>query len=121
VGLTGKYNFRGIQGAARTAIKAAIAATTWGASWWFKLLMPAEDLLIDDVVNWLANEGLIVLNLGAIVVNGEVDQALFDKALDDGLRKVEEGRDKLSAKEGRAIDQQVIAAARRFIDFGAKP
>ncbi len=101
----------------------ALASTTWGAallaSSWFKFFGPAEDILIDNAINFLANQGLIVLNLGAIIVNGEVDQTLFDQALDEGLKRVELGRDKLSPEEGAKIDQDVIAAARRFINFGA--
>lgn len=123
MGITGKYNFPGIQNGAKAAIKAALATTGWGlallANPFFKFFEPVEDAAIDEAINFLANEGLIVLNLGAIVVNGEVDQTLFDKALDDGLKLVEQGRDKISDKQGRAIDDDVIKAARRYIDFGA--
>lgn len=123
MGITGKYNFPGIQKAAKAAIEAALAATTWGssilASVWFKFFSPAEDMLIDDAINFLANQGLIVLNLGAIYVNGQIDQGLFDQALDEGLKRVENGRDKLTAQQGKAIDDDVIKAARKFIDFGA--
>lgn len=119
MGLTGKYNFPGIQKAGVAAIKAALATTGWGvallANPFFKFFEPVEAAVVDWAINWLANKGLIVLNLGAIIVNGEVDQALFDKALDDGLKLVEQGRDKITAKQGKAIDDDVIAAARRFI------
>lgn len=121
MGLTGKYNFPGIQKAGAAAIKAALASTTWGAAFiasvWFKVFQPVEDRLLDDAINYLANQGLIVLNLGAIIVNGKVDQVLFDRALDEGLKRVELGRDKLTAEQGKAIDDDTIAAARRFIPF----
>ena len=119
MGITGKYSFPGIQKAGVAAIKAILATTAWGAaiiaSPFYKILEPIEDYLLGWIINWLANKGLIVLNLGAIVVNGEVDQALFDKALDDGLKLVEQGRDKISVVKGKEIDDEVITAARRFI------
>lgn len=118
---TGKYDFPGIKKAGVVAIKAALAATTWGTSLLampiLKFFMPVEDAILESAINFLANKGLIVLNLGAIYVNGEIDQALFDKALDDGLKIVEQGRDKITQEQGKAIDDDVIKAARRFIDF----
>lgn len=121
--LTGKYDFPGIKKAGVAAIKAALASSAWGlallANPFFRAFQPLENVLVEMAINWLANQGLIVLNLGAIYVNGEIDQSLFDKALDDGLRKVELGRDKLTPAEGKKIDDEVIRAARRFIDFGA--
>lgn len=123
MGITGKYNFPGIQKAGVAAIKAALATTGWGiallANPFFRFFQPVEDMVVDWAINFLANQGLIVLNLGAIYVNGEIDQTLFDKALDDGLKRIEIGRDKLTAEQGKAIDDDVIKAARRFIDFGA--
>lgn len=125
MGITGKYDLTGIQKAAIAAIKAAIATTTWGASLFasavFNFFMPVAETVLGWAINWLANRGLIILNLGAIYVNGELDQAAFDKAIEDGLRKVQKGRDKITAAEGAKIDQDVIDAANRFIDFGADP
>lgn len=121
MGLTGKYNFPGIQAAGEAGIKAALASTSWGAAFlasvFFKIFAPAGDALLDEAVNWLANQGLIVLDLGAIVVNGAVDQSLFDQAMDAGITKVEQGRDKITAAQGKAIDDAVIKAARNFIRF----
>lgn len=117
MGLTGKYDFSGIKKAGIVAIEAALASTSWGASLIGGPFRAFEEALLGAVINWLANKGLIVLNLGAIVINGEVDQTLFDMALDEGLKKVEQGRDLLSDAEGRAIDDDVIQAARRFIPF----
>lgn len=123
--LSGKYDFKGIQKAGAAAIEAALATTTWGASFisgaFFKIFKPVEDLLIDTAVNWLANKGLIVLNLGGNWVNGEIDQASLDRSIDEGLKRVQLGRDKLTAAQGKAIDDAVINAADKFIDFGAQP
>ncbi len=119
MGFAGKYNFPGIQKAGVAAFHAALATTSWGtsllASTWFVFFKPIENKLLEWAINWMANKGLIILNLGAIYVNGEIDQKLFDKALDDGLKKIEQGRDKLTAAQGKSIDDEVMAAARRFI------
>lgn len=119
MGLTGRYDFKGIQKLSVAAIDAAIAGTTWGASAVFKFFQPAVDVLLNMLINWLANKGLIVLNLGAVFVNNELDQAAFDKALSDAWEKIEQGRDKLSPEQGAALDDAVRKAASRFIDFGA--
>lgn len=125
MGITGKYNFPGIQKAGVAAIKAALATTGWGlallANPFFKFFEPVEEAAVEELINWAASEGLIILNLGAIYVNGEISQVLFDKALDDGLKLIEQGRDKITAKQGKAIDDDVIKAARRFIPFQSAP
>lgn len=125
MGLTGKYDFLGIKKAGAAAIKAALASTSWGASFvasiWFKLLAPAEDMVLEMVVNWMANNGLVILNLGANWANGEFDQAAFDRSIEEGLGKIKLGRDKLTPEQGKAIDDSVIRAADKFIDFGAQP
>lgn len=125
MGITGKYSFTGIQAAALAAIKAAIATTTWGASLLasgvFKFFLPVIDAIAKWGINWLANRGLIVINVGADFFNGEFDQARFDKAIDDGLTRVMQGRDKITPADGKKIDDDVIAATDKFVDFGADP
>jgi len=115
--IAGKYDFPGIKKAGAAGIKVALASTAWGA-WLLKSpFSKVVDILIEPFVNWLANQGLVVLNLGAIIVTGEFDQKMFDQALDDGLKTVELGRDKISAAKGKEIDDAVIAAARKYIPF----
>lgn len=125
MGLTGKYNFPGIKKAGVAGIEAALAATTWGAAIlanpFFKFFKPVEEEAVAEAINFLANKGLVILNLGAIIVNGEVDQSLFDKAMEDGITRVEQGREKLTPAQGKAIDDADIAAARKFIRFNRKP
>lgn len=103
------------------AVAAALATTSWGTSLLansvFKFFSPVEDWIIGWITDWLANKGLIVLNLGAIYVKGEFDQAAFDKAIEDGLAKVG-GPTQLTPEEGKAVDDAVINAADKFIDFG---
>jgi hypothetical protein len=112
--LSGKYSFPGIQKAGAAGLKLALASTTWGA--WIVKWLPLDPIL-EFFSNWLANKGLIVMNLGAILINGELDQAAFDKAIQDGLDKVELGRGQITPEQGKAIDDAVIAAANKYISF----
>lgn len=115
--LSGKYDFPGIKKAGALGLKIALASTTWGA-WFVKgPITFVTDPIIEFLVNWMANNGLMIFNLGAILVNGELDQHAFDKSLDDGLKAIELGRDKISKEQGKAIDDEVIKAARKFISF----
>ena len=119
MGITGRYNFPGIQKAAGVAIDALLAGTTWGA--WllaspFKIIIgPIRDML----VNFLANRGLILLNIGANIIDGSLDQAKLDEALDAGIKRVMQGRDKITPEEGKAIDDKVRAAFDADADLGA--
>lgn len=118
MGITGRYDFKGIKEKGAKGIEAVIAATTWGASLikipFFGLI---EDAFLQLAVNWLANRGLVVFNLADIVIDGELDQNTFDAVFDDGLRRLQVGRDKLTPAQGKAIDDAVRKAARKFIKF----
>ncbi len=123
MGITGKYNFPGLQKAGRIAITAALAASSWGAallaSPWFKFFAPVEDEAINTAINILANQGLIILNIGAIFVDGKFDQSAFDKAMADGIQKIQLGRDKLTPEQGKAIDDAIRKAFDNDVDLGA--
>jgi hypothetical protein len=117
MGLTGKYDFKGIKEKGAKGILLALSVTTWGTWLIAHSFSPVLDFLIKTLVNWLANKGLVVLNIGAIYVNGEFDQKAFDKAMGDGIRKVEEAKGKLTPEQIKAIDDEVIKAADRFIPY----
>lgn len=110
MGITGRYNFPGIQKAAGLLIDGLLAATVWGA-WLIKSpFKPAVNLIRDMIVNYLANKGIIVINIGMNIVDGAIDQKALDKALDEGIRRVMQGRDKITPQEGKAIDDKVRKA-----------
>jgi hypothetical protein len=119
MGITGRYNFTGIQKAVSVGINALLASTTWGA--W--ILASPFRLILDQLeglaVNWLANRGLIVLNIGAIMVDGSIDQTKLDSALNDALTKIQNGRDKITPAAGAAIDKEVADAFDQDADLGA--
>ena len=116
MGITGKYSFPGIQKAMGVLIDGLLAGTTWGA--WI-LASPFRIVvgpIRDAIVNFLANQGLIILNIGANIVDGTVDQAKLDAALDAGIQRVMQGRDKITPAEGQAIDDKVRKAFDAFVD-----
>jgi hypothetical protein len=119
LGLTGRYDFKGIQKLVTTGVNAILMTTSWGA--WllaspFKIVIQA---LEDAAVNWLANHGLILLNIGAIMVDGSIDQSKLDTALQAAITKIQGGRDKLTPAEGAEIDQEVSDAFDQDADIGA--
>ncbi len=119
MGITGRYNFPGLQKAMGVAIDAILIGTTWGA--WivtspFKIVInPIRDL----IVNFLVNRGLIILNVGANIIDGSVDQKSLDLALQAGIQRVMQGRDKITPKEGQAIDDDIRKAFDENADVGA--
>lgn len=119
MGITGRYDFKGIQKAVGVAIDALLAATTWGAWILASPFRPVVTLTENMLTNFLANRGLILLNIGAIIVDGEIDQTRLDSALDAGIKRVQQGRDKITPAEGAKIDADVVKAFDADADFGA--
>ncbi len=117
MGITGRYSFPGIQKAASAGINLLLAATTWGAWLIASPFMPAVTIAEGLLVNWLANRGLILLNVGANIIDGVVDQAAMDEALDAGIKRVMQGRDTITPKEGKAIDDKVREAFDKDVDL----
>jgi len=120
MGLTGKYDFKGIKKYGALGLETALSTTSWGA---VVLKIPVIGTLLKGgmelFVNWLANEGLMVLNIAAISVNGEIDQKNFDAHMDDALNKVSLGAGKLTPAQQKEIDDAVIVAFRKFAKFTA--
>lgn len=121
MGLTGRYNFPGIQKAMGAVIDAALLGTSWGVWLLTSPFKPAIKFAEDWIVNWLANKGLIFLNVGVHIVDGVVDQKGLDNAIDEGLKRVMQGRDKITPAEGKAIDDKVREAFDKDADVDAVP
>jgi len=113
-----RYDFEGIKKFGLRGINLALATTSWGA-WAVKsAFAPLLNFLIKELINWLANRGLVILNIGAIYVKGQFDQAAFDKAIDAAIKAVESSKGKLTPEQIKAIDDEVIKAADRFLPYG---
>lgn len=110
MGLTGRYDFKGIQKLAGRLIDGLLAGTAWGAWLLASPFKPVVNLVRDMLVNYMANKGLIILNIGVNIIDGVLDQKALDRALDDGIRRVMQGRDKITPLEGKAIDDRVRKA-----------
>lgn len=115
---TGKYDFPGIRKAGATAVKALIVATGWGAWIFASPFRFVADFILEWCMEWLANRGLLILNLGAIWVDGKIDQNAFDNAMETAIQKAQIPG--LSIEEKRAIDEKVKEAFREFARIGNK-
>lgn len=119
MGLTGKYDFKGIKKADAAGLKLAFASTPYTA-WLLK--WPALATLIGELLsNFLANNGLIILNVGAFYVDGKLDQKALDNAIDAGIKAVENSGGKLTPEQMKEIDDAVIAAADKALPYGKSP
>lgn len=109
---TGKYDFPGIREKGAAALKALLLTTGWGAAIIASPFKPVIDMVLSFASEWLANRGLIVINVGAIYVNGEFRQDKFDQAMEEGLAKAKAPG--LTDAQKKVIDEEVLQALRRF-------
>lgn len=116
MGITGKYDLKGIQKAGVLGIKAALVSTVWGAKLIASPLFRIVEWAINWGINWLANKGIVVVNIGVYMVDGKFDQKGFDKAMDEGLSKVKLNPN-ITEKEGRALDERVKDSVRKFFKY----
>lgn len=116
MGITGKYDFKGIKSQGAKGIELLISASWAGFAGILKI--PILGTIIDDCIqaftNWLANNGLVVLNVTANAVDGTFDQQGFDTAMESALAAVGVDRTTLTDAQKKAIDGSVIAAFRKF-------
>lgn len=117
--MPGKYDFPGIKKVGTAALKAVLTGTQWGAWILNSPFKPLFELILGHLIEWFANKGLIIINLGAIIVEGEVDQSKFDLALDDAIKKAK--MPGLTDQEKEKIDNEVIEAFRKFARLNSKP
>lgn len=113
--ISGKYDFPGIKKLGAAGLKVALASSPSTA--WILKGGKLTDIFLEFLVNYLANKGLIIFNLGAIVIGGDVDQSAFDKAMDEAFKKIETTGGKMTPEQMKAIDDEVINAFRKFAVF----
>lgn len=113
--ISGKYDFQGIKKFGAAGLRGALASTPYTA--WILKGGKLTDLILEFITNWLANNGLVVFNIGAIYIEGELDQKSFDQHIDQAITDISNkgGRDALTAEQKKAIDDEVISAARKFV------
>lgn len=116
MGISGKYNFPGIKKYGAKGLMMALGSVSWFAPF---MKFPIVGIIVDAAfqlfTNWMANNGLVVLNIGASIVEGEFDQSAFDKGLDKALSEVEAQHGKpLTPEQQKRIDDAVIEIFRKF-------
>lgn len=116
MGISGKYKFSGISKASAALIRGALLKSPF--AWIVK--MPFFNALLEVVLNWAANKGLVVLNLGAYKATNYLDGKQLADAITSGWEAVESGR-VLTEAEKKRIDDEVIKAADRALPYGRKP
>lgn len=116
--LSGKYNFSGIKRLGAAGLRGAMATTPMFA--WMLKFGRLNDLFLEFLANFLANKGLVILNIPAIVVDGHIDQHVLDREMDKAISEIENkgGREALTEKQKKAIDDEVLKAARKFVIIG---
>lgn len=116
--ITGKYDFKGFQKAGVSGLRLALGASPKTA--WLLKFSALTNFVAAFFSNWLANNGLLILNVGTDIIEGHLDQVALDKAMDKALSEITNkgGRDKLSPEQKRKIDDEVIKAARKFLIIG---
>lgn len=112
---TGKYNFPGIRAAGKKVIQVLISSTAWGAALVASPFMPLINLILDFVLEWLANRGLLVLNVAEYYVGGLLDTKRLSAALEEGIVKAQGS---LTPEQVKEIDDAVIEAADKALAYG---
>lgn len=111
-----KHDFGGIAKVTATLLM-TLMATTPLAFLTRGFLGKVTFFFLRKVGNWLANQGLAVLNLGVDAIKIAQEKKTFDKELEKALKTVAESKGKLSPKEVKAIDDEVRRAFKRFAKF----
>jgi len=119
MGFSGKYDFQGIKKFGGAGLRAAILTTPYLS--WMGRFGALTNLVTEFAANWLANRGLILLNVGAFYIGGEIDQKSLDSAIENGLKAVELSNGKLTPEKMKEIDDAIIKAADKALPYGNKP
>lgn len=111
-----KYQFDGISKITATLLFTTIAASpmsflTTG------FIGKITFYLLKRISNWLANQGLAILNVGVDAIKIAQEKKAFDRAIEEAINKVLEAKHKLTKEEQDAIDDPVKKAFRKFVSF----
>lgn len=117
--MPGKYDFPGIKKIGTRAASLVLSSTAWGAAILKSPFKPIVEMLMGYLIEWLANKGLVIINLGFIYIDGNLDQSKFDKAFDEALERLKVPG--LPETEKAAIDEKIKNAFRNFAHLNDKP
>ena len=74
-------------------------------------------IFLERLFNWLANKGIMLMNVGIINFQTDMDQKAFESAIESAYAQLEGKKNKLTKEELDAIDNKVIAAFDKFVVF----
>ncbi len=114
-----KHRFEGIGRASALLIFTKLAASpavavTQG------LLGKVIFFLFTHLFSGLASCGLVLLNLGVANIEILSEKKNFDGSFDEAFKFINERGGRLTREEAKQVDDGVIDAFRRFIDFGVR-
>lgn len=112
---SGKYSLQGIREKGAAGFKAVLIKTGWGASLLAGPFSKTTDLVLQFAVEYLANKGIVVLNLGVIKWDEIKDPAALLRSIEAGLIAAE--KPGLTEAEGKAFDEQVKKDFRRAVRY----
>lgn len=73
-------------------------------------------IVLERLFNWLANKGIMMLNVGIINFDTDMDKKAFENAIEQAHEELKL-KPKLTKEELDAIDNKVIAAFDKFVVF----
>ena len=112
-----KYNFEGIGALGASLMAGALASSPLS---FLVVGIPGKITfwLLTQLNSYLANKGLILLNVGVAKISAYSDRKDFDGTLESAIKIVIEHGDTLTEAEKRDIDDKVIIAFDKFSSFG---
>lgn len=118
MGISGKYNFKGIKKTGGAGLKVALSLSPWTS--WLLSFGSLLDLALELFSNWLANRGLIILNIGVDAITSNQGQKGFDDAMDEAFRQITNagGVENLTPEQIKELDDAIIKATRKLVVIG---
>lgn len=111
-----KHQFDGIAKATATLLFTSMAAGPF-AFLTGGFLGHITFFILKRFSNWLANQGLALLNIGVDAIKIAQEKKKFDEEIDKAIKAVLEAKRKLTKEEQAAIDEPVKKAFRKFVSF----
>jgi hypothetical protein len=115
------YRFEGIGEASAAVVMASLSANPTFIPITTGFIGKITFFTLKVVFMLLASLGLIVLNVGVAKVETIIDGNNFDESWDTAeniIRLIRESGKEITPAEAKAIDDPVIAAFRKFANFG---
>ena len=111
-----KYQFDGVSKFSAVMIFTSLASSPF-AFLTTGILGKFTFFILEKISNWLANKGLILLNVGVNYIAVLNQQGDYDKTIEEAIKKVKDNPGRLTDAQKKAIDQPVIDSFKRFVSL----